>query len=367
MADGVVFKPPGSDGSLTLEGDLEIRDPRGRIRLRLDAEGGQLFVFNAEKEIIARIDEESRLWLGGHGTDGDVMLLPRSANHQSSELATIRLVGDPAQAWVGGKGNDGNLVIVSADREQRLLVGIDSSTKAGQIRIKDGDGNQCIWLDGRRGKLRLGSEEREGDLTLSNAQDETVLQLVGGASESSSARIYGNGDTAELRIGGEGVDGDIHVTDRRGRTRIHLDGSEGDIILKNADCAEDFDLAGARIIEPGTVVVLRKDGKLHTSQKPYDRRVVGVIAGAGQFKPGLVLDRRQGLGRGPVSLLGKTYCKVEANSSPVCIGDLLTTSSVPGHAMKAQDVSQTAGSILGKALGSLTKGQGLIPVLVTLQ
>jgi hypothetical protein len=46
---------------------------------------------------------------------------------------------------------------------------------------------------------------------------------------------------------------------------------------------------------------------------------------------------------------------------------MLTTSSNPGHAMKASDHAKAAGAILGKAMTALDKGQGMVLVLVTLQ
>jgi hypothetical protein len=61
------------------------------------------------------------------------------------------------------------------------------------------------------------------------------------------------------------------------------------------------------------------------------------------------------------------YCKVDADISPIQIGDLLTTSPTRGHAQKVLEPGQAVGAILGKALGSLKKGKGKIAVLVRLQ
>jgi len=69
----------------------------------------------------------------------------------------------------------------------------------------------------------------------------------------------------------------------------------------------------------------------------------------------------------PVALLGRVFCKGDATAAPIEAGDLLTTSATPGHAMKAGDTAQIAGTVLGKAMGSLASGRGLIPVLVTLR
>ena len=141
-----------------------------------------------------------------------------------------------------------------------------------------------------------------------------------------------------------------------------------DIILANADCAEDFDIADARSIEPGTVMVVGEEGALHRSHQAYDKRVAGVVSGAGDYKPGIVLDKRQSLAnRKPIALLGKVYCKIDSQYAPVEVGDLLTTSFTPGHAMKASDPLKAFGAVIGKALRDLREGQGLIPILVALQ
>lgn len=143
----------------------------------------------------------------------------------------------------------------------------------------------------------------------------------------------------------------------------------GNILLGNADCAEDFAIAGVEPIEPGTVMVLDDNGDLQPGSQPYDRRVAGVISGAGSFAPGIVLDKQPDStqNRQPVALMGKVYCKVDAQYGAVLVGDLLTTSATPGHAMKAGDLLQAFGAVIGKALKPLAEGKQLIPVLITLQ
>lgn len=150
------------------------------------------------------------------------------------------------------------------------------------------------------------------------------------------------------------VNGDVRVT--------------GDVILTGADCAEEFDITEAGNIEPGTVMVIDQEGTLQQSWQAYDKRVAGVISGAGDYRPGLILDRRQSQDyRVPVALVGKVYCKVDAQYAPIEVGDLLTTSSTPGHAMKANDPFKAFGSVIGKALRPLEAGQGMIPILIALQ
>jgi len=143
----------------------------------------------------------------------------------------------------------------------------------------------------------------------------------------------------------------------------------GDISLVNQDCAEDFTIAADAYLDPGTVVVLKGDGELSESAMSYDKRVAGVISGAGGYKPGLILDNKQSADdhRVPVALMGKVYCKVDAQYGSIEVGDLLTTSATPGHAMKVQDPMQAFGAVIGKALRSLAKGKALVPILVALQ
>ena len=59
------------------------------------------------------------------------------------------------------------------------------------------------------------------------------------------------------------------------------------------------------------------------------------------------------------------HCKVDASEAPVRVGDLLTTSAMPGHAKKASE--PRLGSILGKALEPLDQGTGYIAVFVNIQ
>jgi hypothetical protein len=177
-----------------------------------------------------------------------------------------------------------------------------------------------------------------------------------------------------LWIGGNGRAGDIVVLPASATSRdasqaaIQLNGSTGDIILQNADCAEEFAVEGTDDVEPGTVMIIDDSGSLRPSTEAYDRRVAGVVSGAGGARPAIVLDKRPGQSaRSPVALVGKVFCKVDAQHFPISVGDLLTTSSTRGHAMKASDPLKAFGAVLGKAMAPLSESTGLIPVLVALQ
>jgi hypothetical protein len=182
-----------------------------------------------------------------------------------------------------------------------------------------------------------------------------------------------NGGVGVYGAGGEFAgkfDGHVQIN---GKTWIASDALvSGDVILVNpsaSDIAEDFDVEDEQTnLEPGTVLVINPEGKLCASRLPYDTRVAGVVSGAGDFRPGVVLQRVSSpTPRSPIALLGKVFCKVDASFGGITGGDLLTTSETPGYAMKASDRSRALGAIIGKALASLNSGRGLIPIMVTVR
>ena len=159
----------------------------------------------------------------------------------------------------------------------------------------------------------------------------------------------------------------------QGENEIVLDAAgnvtfRGDIRLAGADCAEAFEVEAAGGLEPGTVLVIGDADRLRQCSRPYDRRVVGVVSGAGDRRAGLVLGAgAPATDRLPVALIGTVFCKVDADHAPIEVGDLLTTSSSEGHAMKAEDAHRAMGAVIGKALRPAARGRTLIPIVVALQ
>jgi len=139
---------------------------------------------------------------------------------------------------------------------------------------------------------------------------------------------------------------------------------DGDVKLTGADCAEYFAISAGAEIEPGSVMVMGDDGKLSLCRQEGDVRVVGVVSGAGSFRPGIRLNislssRPDSV---PIAIIGRTYCRVEAVERPISVGDMLVSSDLPGHARNSRLPSR--GSVIGKALENLDHGTGLIPILV---
>jgi len=143
-------------------------------------------------------------------------------------------------------------------------------------------------------------------------------------------------------------------------------------ITGGSDLSEQFDVGNAlTAIEPGMVVSIDPEnpGRLALAGEAYDRRVAGVISGAGGVNTGMVMGQRGTVADGemPVALVGRVYVWADASTDPIEPGDLLTTAERPGHAMKVKDHERATGAILGKAMTGLSEGQGLILTLVTLQ
>jgi hypothetical protein len=118
------------------------------------------------------------------------------------------------------------------------------------------------------------------------------------------------------------------------------------------------------------VVVIddQNPGHLKLSDRTYDTRVAGVVSGANGINPGIQMQQ-QGLLEGGqnVALTGRVYVQADTSNGAIVPGDMLTTSREPGYAMKVTDHARAAGAILGKAMGGLSEGKGMVLVLVTLQ
>jgi hypothetical protein len=96
-------------------------------------------------------------------------------------------------------------------------------------------------------------------------------------------------------------------------------------------------------------------GKAVLAGQPTDRGVIGIVGGA---------RADSWTGRAPLVLAGAiALCNVDATADPITAGDLLVSSSTPGHAMRAKE-APVPGTVVGKALESLEGGTGSIRVLV---
>jgi len=137
--------------------------------------------------------------------------------------------------------------------------------------------------------------------------------------------------------------------------------------METYDVAENFPTK--QNFTEGEVLVLDPENPVFvkSSTKPYDSLVAGVVS----LEPGVLLGGFKGeqfknQTQAAVALAGRVPVKVTTKNGNIGIGDLLTTSDIPGIAMKC-DENCKLGTIIGKALENFTGKEGKIMVLVTLQ
>lgn len=294
-------------------GKLEVQDASGKTVMRIDPSKppAKLEILNFD-QVVATLGNEIKAGV---------------AFRVTNKGTSVHYLHCSGLVNFGGTGSNGNLNLVGSKSKRRIRL--------------DADGGEVMLFPFMAGTNPESSEH---------------------------ATIHLGADQARIRAGGNGRDGNVVVRNAKGATVINLDGEKGDILLENADCAEEFDVEDPTL-EPGSVLVLSDEpGRLRVSDAPYDTRVAGILSGAGDYRPAIVLDRKpEREGRRPIALVGKVWCKVEADSAPIGVGTLLTTSSLPGRAMAATDRERAFGAVLGKALAPLAAGVGMVPVLVGLQ
>ena len=285
-------------------------------------------------------------------------------------------------------------------------------TQSAQMIIRADTGNSnensqpslVLQQDGGIVEGRVGFFGGTNDLSLSNEYGGSNLNLTGDGKvnsynelgvktfelDANSKNIVDQDQGAALRlfshegdervtietVGLFGISGRLTVRDSSGSIAMQMNGGTGVTSTKlltitgGADVAEPFDINGEDVI-PGMIVAIDSEhaGSLRLTNQAYDRSVAGVVSGAGGINTGLMLSQTGSLADGeqPVALSGRVYCWANTSNGEIKPGDLLTTSNVAGHAMKATDSSRAFGSVIGKAMTALDSGTGLVLVLVNLQ
>jgi hypothetical protein len=187
-------------------------------------------------------------------------------------------------------------------------------------------------------------------------------------SGSGTVRFYAGGSSERMRITNAGR---IGIGTSAPNALLHVAGDvivDGNIGAKYQDVAEWVE--AAEPLAAGTVVVIHpdRDNVVTDSKTPYSSSVVGAVSP----QPGLILGE-SGPNKVLVAQSGRVRVKVDASYGAVKRGDLLVTSPRAGYAMKSKPVKMGSakvhrpGTVLGKALESLSQGEGEILVLLTLQ
>jgi hypothetical protein len=358
-------------------------------------------------------------------TDAGAVAAIKAADGSGSGLDADLLDGQHGSAFAAAAHSHGaDYVNVTGDTMTGKLT-INSSEAAdlhGDLALFETDGTKTVDIDADFGKIELYNDT--GVLQLQTAGDngtggfmhfynEAGIQTVridGDANDGAGyIQVENSAGLATIRMDAQEVAGDgaeitmyntigtrtlqidsdsgtqggyIRLYDATGNPTITLDGQVGGdgrittqelAITGGSDLSEQFDINAPKTpVEAGMLVSIdpQNPGKLILSHEAYDHKVAGIISGAGGVKPGMMMGQQDTIANGeyPVALTGRVYALVDTSESgQIKPGDLLTTSSIPGYAMKATDAEKRSGSVIGKAMTSLKAGKGLVLVLVSLQ
>jgi hypothetical protein len=390
-------------------GEISLREIYGSnetVRLSAsDSVGGSLLLNNSNGVGTVLLDgSSSSLQLSGAYLAGKGGNLGLGTGNPQSALQIEGQIGAPPVSLPGGQG--GLLLGVSGLSSYKWIqsynstplalnplgnnVGIGVTNPAAALHVKAGQAGPLFETtsSGNGSVLQLKNDVASptlfGAINFVDNNNNTPIQLA----------AYGNGDMAlragnaeRVRITSIGVLQMPRSSDGAVTLSMNADDGTGHSLITTSviqitggsDLSEQFDVrdvseprsAPRSALTAGMVVCIDpgNPGQLVVSSKPYDRTVAGVLSGAGGIKPGMVMGQQATLadGKHAVALTGRVYCYADASNGPIQPGDLLTTSATPGHAMKATDPALAQGAVLGKAMGSLANGTGLVLVLVTLQ
>ena len=323
----------------------------------------------------------------GVGTTNPTALFEVNGNMKlsSGSAGTITFADGTVQstAYTGGSSSPGSVITTSGSN-----VGIGTTTPAATLDVNgyfhaSGNTNPTTSVQGAYfGWNALTGSIGETDFinnqgggtggfafmnTPSNGTPKTTLMFLNGTGN------LGLGTTipgSKLE-----VNGNVKLTAGSGASITFADGTVQSTAYTGVNCGGDYaetvDVAGSRTsYEPGDVLVVgNEDGSDVTkSSEAYSTLVAGIYS----TKPGVVgrrqtTDPKTSTTEIPMAMVGIVPTKVTAENGPIRRGDLLVSSSTIGFAMKGTDRSRMLGAVLGKALGSLDSGSGVIEVLVTLQ
>ena len=326
---------------------------------------------NGDVAEVMRIDfrpnePQFRILTVGPGANGAVKVRHVDGKHwQTNEPHGLHLNWDTGQPVIIGGGRPANLV-VHGDVDMRGTtflasgwgnVGIGTTTPRQKLDVPAGAVINGVVI----GADAPGIDYPQEYESIGVAYPNQNLRLQ---SPNSIVFHTGSGFSAAMSVSAARVlvHGRLHV-DTYGTARYGFSTGSGDM-------AEHFESDVA--LEPGEVVSFDPDGdRVVPSVVANDTLVCGVVS----TKPGVLLnadpDAPDRDGWAPIALCGRVPCRVVDENGPIRRGDLLTSSSIPGHAMRAEPIMvgdklvYGSGTIVGKALAGHAAGRGVIDVFVS--
>ena len=265
--------------------------------------------------------------------------------NNSSDGAALYAVGD------GEARGDATLIVENTETVGGVAAYITANSTYATAHIYNGGTGEVLYLqNGSADELGIGG----GDFIRAVNEPEADIQF----------RVASNGDVY--------TDGSYHCAASINdvpllptAAAIGLNENALDPCLQDstpADFAEMLPAQGDP--EPGDVLVIGLDGNLLQSSASYQTTVVGVHS----YRPSYLGNAQFADEDGyvPLAMLGVVPVKASAENGAIQPGDLLVSSSTPGHAMKAGE-NPPQGTVIGKALSALDADTGYIQMIVMLQ
>jgi hypothetical protein len=277
----------------------------------------------------------------------------------------------------------------ATDPNQQVRIGYDTTSEYGWIQaVKQGTNQKPLSLNPDGGNVGIGTTNPSKNLHIVASEPAIRIngtRITGGASPSQwdiKTELSGTSGIMPLIFtessGGEVMrmqsNGNVGIGETAPTEKLVVSGNvnitgtlyKGTSAYTNPDIAETMKPVGGINFESGSVVCASGkepdgfDNYVELCKGKYDKRVVGIVS----KNATMIIGSR---GQMPVALMGRVFVKATDENGEIEIGDLLTTSSKEGFAMKCNSMNKCQGSVLGKALQSLEGEQGQILALVTLQ
>ncbi len=326
-------------------------DDNGNVGLRTTAPQGSLHVETSNMAMSASALSNDDIIV--EDSDSVLGLYSSSAGTWASAvvLGQINSNGGLADKWAMAQRTTGDL---------RFTYGTESNY----------GNNSSVMALTTNGDVGIGTIAPAVRLQVSNGTDAALngggyfqLGSITGSNvvaDTNEIMARNNGAAATFYINNDG--GDVVIAPQ-GSTRVRV------LEITGADLAEKFPTSESA--EPGTVMMIDRDcpGQLTVAFGAYNKAVAGVVSGANGLPAGAILGNLPGQEDATaIALNGRVWVHCTTEQEAIEVGDLLTTSDEPGHAMKASDPDRAYGAVIGKAMTSLSKGEsGMVLVLVNLQ
>ena len=267
-------------------------------------------------------------------------------------MTKLSLLGHGSSTNPGGK-----IDLFNTDQTETISILGHGNFSGGEINVKNENGTSRVRI-----LSKFNNSLNGGVVELFNENDEKTI-FINASDAQKGARVILRDSLANQRIT---LDANH---DNTGDARIITDEIE---IKGGSDLAELFDITDDKeSISPGMLVSIDPDhpGKLMLSNKAYDQKLAGIVSGANGIKPGILMGQESTIATGEnlVTLSGRTYVYANRTGGAIKAGDFITSSDVPGEAMKAKKGKKARGAIIGKAMTNLDSEKGFILVLVNLQ